>query len=97
MRISDWSSDVCSSDLTFFQGVTLGAYMHGLPVVDRGYAGGAFDWISPFAIFTGLGLIVAYALLGCTWLILKTHNQLHDRMREQIGRESCRERVGQDV
>src|SRR3546814_316623 len=41
---------------TFFQGVTLGAYMHGLPVVDRGYAGGAFDWLSPFEIFTGLGL-----------------------------------------
>jgi cytochrome d ubiquinol oxidase subunit II len=66
---------------TFFQGVTLGAYMHGVPVVDRAYAGGALDWITPFSIFTGLGLIAAYALLGCTWLILKTHGELYDRMR----------------
>ncbi|WP_397473414.1 cytochrome d ubiquinol oxidase subunit II [Pusillimonas sp.] len=66
---------------TFFQGVVLGAYMNGLPVVDRGYAGGVLDWITPFSIFTGLGLIVAYALLGCTWLIVKTDGLLYDRMR----------------
>ncbi|MDS1141543.1 cytochrome d ubiquinol oxidase subunit II [Pusillimonas sp. SM2304] len=65
---------------TFFQGVTLGAYMHGIPVVNRSYAGGALDWISPFSIFTGLGLLAAYALLGCTWLIFKTEGALHDRM-----------------
>lgn len=66
---------------TFFQGVVLGAYIDGLPVVDRAYAGGALDWIHPFSIFTGLGLIVAYALLGCTWLIFKTEGLLYDRMR----------------
>lgn len=73
---------ICGSIMaTFFQGVTLGAYMHGLRVVDRGYEGGALDWISPFSLFTGLGLLVAYALLGCTWLIFKTEGPLHDRMR----------------
>lgn len=66
----------------FFQGVTLGAYMHGLQVSGRTYVGGPLDWITPFSIFTGLGLLVAYALLGCTWLILKTHGPLHDRMRK---------------
>ncbi len=65
----------------FFQGVTLGAYIHGLPVSGRAYTGGALDWLTPFSLFTGLGLLVAYALLGCTWLILKTHGELHDRMR----------------
>ena len=49
-------------------------------MVDRGYVGGVLDWISPFSIFTGLGLIVAYALLGCTWLIIKTDGLLYDRM-----------------
>ncbi|WP_353150063.1 cytochrome d ubiquinol oxidase subunit II [Pollutimonas bauzanensis] len=67
---------------TFFQGVTLGAYIQGIKVVDRSYAGGPLDWLQPFPIFTGLGLIVAYALLGCTWLILKTEGPLHDRMRQ---------------
>lgn len=65
---------------TFFQGVTLGAYIHGLSVVDRSYAGGPLDWITPFSIFTGLGLLSAYALLGCTWLIFKTVGPLHARM-----------------
>ncbi|CDG83564.1 cytochrome d ubiquinol oxidase subunit II [Janthinobacterium agaricidamnosum] len=61
---------------TFFQGVTLGAYIQGVPVVDRAYAGAALDWLTPFSVFTGAGLVVAYALLGCTWLIMKTHGSL---------------------
>jgi cytochrome d ubiquinol oxidase subunit II len=64
---------------TFFQGVTLGAYIKGMPVVDRAYAGGALDWISPFSMFTGFGLIVAYGLLGSTWLIMKTTGDLQQR------------------
>lgn len=65
---------------TFFQGVTLGAYIQGVPVVDRAYAGGAWDWISPFSVFTGLGLVVAYGLLGSTWLIMKTQGSLQQRV-----------------
>ncbi|GAA0512825.1 MAG: cytochrome d ubiquinol oxidase subunit II [Pigmentiphaga sp.] len=66
---------------TFCQGVTLGAFLNGLPVRDGNYAGGAFDWISPFPLFTGLGLLCAYALLGATWLVLKTEGELQARMR----------------
>lgn len=61
---------------TFFQGLILGAYIQGIKVVDGVYAGGALDWISAFSIFTGLGLLVTYALLGSTWLIMKTSGQL---------------------
>ena len=57
---------------TFFQGVTLGAYVQGIPVIDRAYAGNAFDWLTPFSLFTGLGLVFTFALLGSTWLIIKT-------------------------
>lgn len=64
---------------TFFQGVTLGTYIQGMPVVGRAYAGGSLDWISPFSMFTGLGLVVAYALLGSTWLIMKTEGSLQQR------------------
>jgi cytochrome d ubiquinol oxidase subunit II len=66
---------------TFCQGVTLGAYIEGLPVVDGRYAGGAFDWLRPFALFCGVGLIAGYALLGSTWLIMKTDGELQTRMR----------------
>ncbi|GGB94773.1 cyanide insensitive terminal oxidase [Oxalicibacterium flavum] len=61
---------------TFFQGVALGAYVQGIPVVARSYAGGTFDWISPFSLFTGLGLVAGYALLGSSWLIMKTEGRL---------------------
>lgn len=65
---------------TFFQGVTLGAYIEGIAVVGRAHQGGAWDWISPFSLFTGLGLVAGYALLGCTWLIMKTEGRLHRHM-----------------
>lgn len=65
---------------TFFQGVTLGAYIEGIPVVGRAYSGGPWDWFSPFSVFTGAGLVAAYALLGCTWLIMKTEGRLHRHM-----------------
>lgn len=65
---------------TFFQGVTLGAYLDGVDVVGRQFSGGAFDWFRPFPLFTGLGLIVAYAMLGCAWLVMKTDGRLQERM-----------------
>lgn len=65
---------------TFFQGVSLGAFLNGFPMENGSYTGGALDWITPFSLFTGLGLIVAYALLGSTWLIIKTEGALYDRM-----------------
>ncbi|HCE39436.1 cytochrome d ubiquinol oxidase, subunit II [Alcanivorax sp. 521-1] len=65
---------------TFFQGVVLGAYVSGLPVENGAYAGGPLDWIAPFPLFTGVGLVFAYALLGSTWLIMKTEGALQARM-----------------
>lgn len=64
---------------TFFQGATLGAYIQGIPVVERAYAGGPLDWVTPFSMFTGLSLLVAYGLLGSTWLIMKTEGQLQEK------------------
>ena len=64
----------------FFQGVSLGAFIDGIAVRDGAYAGGALDWLTPFSAFTGLGLLVAYALLGSGWLIMKTERPLQQRM-----------------
>ena len=73
-----WGSYIAA----FFQGVALGAVINGFKVEGPSYTGGAFDWITPFSLFTGLGLVVAYALLGSTWLIMKTEGALHRRMIE---------------
>lgn len=64
----------------FFQGVILGAYINGIPVEERTYTGGVMDWLTPFSIFTGLGVVAAYSLLGNTWLIMKTEGELQQRM-----------------
>jgi len=61
---------------TFAQGVALGAYIRGFNIVDGRFAGGPMDWLSPFSLFTGAGLLVGYGLLGSTWLIMKTEGEL---------------------
>jgi len=65
---------------TFSQGVCLGAFINGFKVTGPSYQGGAMDWLTPFSLFTGVGLVVAYALLGSTWLIMKTEGTLQRRM-----------------
>ena len=65
---------------SFLQGVILGAYIQGIHIVDGRYAGGGLDWLTPFALFTGLGVVVVYATLGCGWLIMKTDDQLQNSM-----------------
>ena len=66
---------------TFTQGVLLGALIQGIRVSDRQYAGGWWDWLTPFSVFTGLSLVVGYALLGATWLYMKTRGTLQRRAR----------------
>jgi cytochrome d ubiquinol oxidase subunit II len=64
----------------FFQGVALGAYVDGVPMKGATYIGGALDWLRPFPLLCGIGVIVAYALLGSTWLIMKTEGALQQRV-----------------
>lgn len=65
---------------TFAQGVVLGAFVEGIKVADRQFAGGAFDWLAPFPLFCGAGLVVGYAMLGCAWLLMKTEGRLQRKM-----------------
>src|SRR6516162_8236055 len=64
---------------TLAQGVALGAILQGVHVEERHYAGGWWDWLTPFSILTGVSLAIGYALLGATWLVLKTEGPLRDR------------------
>ncbi|ALR76668.1 cytochrome d ubiquinol oxidase subunit II [[Enterobacter] lignolyticus] len=66
---------------TFCQGVVVGAVLNGFPVANRAYAGGPFDWLTPFTLFCGVGLVIAYALLGAAWLVMKSEAPLLGRMR----------------
>ena len=77
----DWAFAGGSVLATFAQGVALGALVQGIPVSDRAYAGGWWDWLTPFSILTGIALVIGYALLGATWLNLKTTGELQERAR----------------
>ena len=61
------------------QGIALGAILQGVHVEGRHYAGGWWDWLTPFSILTGVALAVGYALLGATWLVMKTEGALRDK------------------
>jgi len=70
------------------QGMALGALVQGIAVEGRAYAGGNWDWLTPFSVLTALALVVGYALLGATWLILKTEGGIHDlavRLARSLG------------
>jgi cytochrome bd ubiquinol oxidase subunit II len=77
-RAFAWGSYIA----TFSQGIALGAFINGFPVADGSYAGGGLDWLTPFSLFTGAALPAAYALLGATWLVMKTECALQRRMKD---------------
>src|SRR5919106_3221545 len=70
-----WGGSVLAA---LMQGVALGAFIQGFAVEDRAYAGGWWDWLTPFSILTGIAVVVGYALLGATWLIMKTEGALQN-------------------
>ncbi len=67
---------------TFSQGAVLGGFVQGVTVQGRSFAGGAFDWLTAFSVMTGLALVCGYALLGSTWLIMKTEDETQDWARK---------------
>jgi cytochrome d ubiquinol oxidase subunit II len=60
----------------FAQGITLGALVQGIEIDNRAYAGGWWDWLTPFTVLTGFAVLTGYALLGATWLFMKTEDGL---------------------
>jgi cytochrome bd ubiquinol oxidase subunit II len=58
------------------QGIALGAILQGVHVEGRHYAGGWWDWLTPFSILTGLALVIGYCLLGASWLVMRTEGGL---------------------
>ena len=53
------------------QGMVLGAILQGIEVSGRAYAGSWWDWLTPYTLLTGLGVVAGYALLGACWMIWK--------------------------
>src|SRR3546814_19445575 len=69
-----WDAAFCAGSLaaTLAQGITLGALLQGITVEGRAYAGGWWEWLSPFSLLTGVSLPLGYAWLGPARMIWKT-------------------------
>lgn len=78
----DYSFHLGSLLAAFCQGMILGAFVHGIQVTDRHYSGGALDWISGFSVMTGMAVVCGYALLGSTWLVMKSTGALQKWSRD---------------
>jgi cytochrome d ubiquinol oxidase subunit II len=61
------------------QGMVLGAILQGIEVADRAYAGSWWDWLTPYSLLTGLGVVAGYALLGACWMIWKLEGDVQDK------------------
>ncbi|SFF19401.1 cytochrome bd-I ubiquinol oxidase subunit 2 apoprotein [Sulfitobacter brevis] len=73
-----WSGSLIAA---IAQGMALGALVQGIAVEGRAYSGGNWDWLTPFSVLTALAVLVGYAMLGATWLILKTEGETLVRAR----------------
>ncbi len=79
----NWAFQGGSSLAALMQGIALGALVQGITISGRAYAGGWWDWLTPFSVLTGVAVVFGYTLLGATWLIYKTGGQLQARMRSR--------------
>jgi cytochrome d ubiquinol oxidase subunit II len=74
-RIWDYAFHFGSLTAAFMQGAIIGAAVQGVDVAGRQFAGGTFDWLNAYSLMTGFALIFGYALLGSTWVIMKTDGE----------------------
>jgi cytochrome d ubiquinol oxidase subunit II len=74
--IWDYAFHYGSLTATFAQGMVLGAFVQGFQIEGRGFTGGTLDWLTPFSVMTGIGLVCGYGLLGATWCVMKTSGEL---------------------
>ncbi len=74
----DRAFNIGSTVAAFAQGAVVGAYIQGFQVENFQYVGGPFDWLTPFTVMTGLGVVAGYALLGAAWVIMKTEGEVQD-------------------
>jgi cytochrome bd ubiquinol oxidase subunit II len=83
-----WIWDLCfaggSLAASFMQGVMVGALVEGLQFTNGQYSGGAFGWLTGFAVLCGVGLCLGYALLGASWLVRKSEGPVRYSARRRI-------------
>ncbi len=68
------------------QGMILGAILQGIVVDGRAYGGGWLDWLSPYSLLTGAGVVAGYTLLGSTFLAMKVTGRAEEHAYKMAAR-----------
>jgi cytochrome d ubiquinol oxidase subunit II len=78
-----WTAAFAGGSLvaTLAQGLVLGGFIQGVTLKDKAFAGGPFDWLTPYSLLVAVGLVAGYCLLGAAWLIWRTEGDLFERAR----------------
>jgi cytochrome d ubiquinol oxidase subunit II len=78
-----WTAAFAGGSLTatLAQGLVLGGFIQGVTVSNNAFAGGPFDWLTPYSLLVAVGLAAGYALLGAAWIVWRTEDQLHQDAR----------------
>jgi cytochrome d ubiquinol oxidase subunit II len=63
------------------QGLVLGGFIQGVRLRDNAFAGGPFDWLTPYSLLVAVGVVAGYTLLGASWLVWRTEGPLQARAR----------------
>jgi cytochrome d ubiquinol oxidase subunit II len=64
-------------------GIALAGLLHGLPINSaQDYTGSFWDLLQPYALWTGVTLVLVCLLHGATFLCLKTTGDMHERSRQ---------------
>jgi len=63
------------------QGLVLGGFIQGVTLDGQAFAGGPFDWLTPYSLLVAVGVVAGYTLLGAGWLVWRTEGPLQARAR----------------
>jgi len=72
-----------STIAAFAQGTMVGGLLSGIKVDHGQFGGAALDWLNPFSLMCGIGLVVGYALIGACWLVMKTAGGVEQSARRR--------------
>lgn len=75
-----WSAGFSGGSMVaaFMQGCAIGAFVQVLPVKGQHFTGTVLTWLSPYSILCGVGLMLGYSLLGASWLVHKTSEDVRE-------------------
>jgi cytochrome bd ubiquinol oxidase subunit II len=82
-RIWSLAFSVGSTVAAVCQGLILGTFVQGFQYDGARLLSGTLGFITPFSVMTAIGVLLAYALLGSCWLILKGEGTLQKWANER--------------